>query len=127
MEDTERSELFKRGIEQQRRTWGERYYRPSLYEQVDPDLHRIVVEFVHGEILSRPGLDAKTRELLILVMLTVLGRAREVETRIHCALNVGWTRQEITEAIIQSAIYAGFPLMHSALTLAKKVFEEREA
>ncbi len=124
-ESGNRSELFLRGLEHQKKVWGNKYTRPSIYEEIDPDLYRIVLEFVHGEILSRPGLELKIRELLIVAVLTALGRPAETELHIHGALNVGCSRQEITETIIQTGVYAGFPAMHSAVGIAKKVFDER--
>jgi 4-carboxymuconolactone decarboxylase len=46
---------------------------------------------------------------------------------IHGALNVGCTRQEVIEVIIQMAVYAGFPAALNGIFAAKDVFEERDA
>ena len=105
--------------------WGAQYKRPSVYEQLDPDLYRFVIETAHGRVLSRPGLDLKTRELLIVATLTTLGRERELRTHVNGALNVGATREEIVEVVFQMGIYAGFPAMRMLAGVAAEVFGER--
>jgi 4-carboxymuconolactone decarboxylase len=55
--------------------------------------------------------------------LTALGTAGpQLRTHIRGALNVGWTRDEIVEVIMQMAVYAGFPATLNGLAAAKEVF-----
>lgn len=90
-----------------------------------PDLARCLVEFPFGDIYSRPGLDLKTREMLTVAALTVLGYPQaELKDHIRGALNVGCTREEILEIILQMAVYAGFPAALEAVKTAASVFEE---
>jgi 4-carboxymuconolactone decarboxylase len=96
-------------------------------ETIAPDLARYMIEFVFGDILSRPGLDLKSREIATIAALTALGTAEpQLEAHIHGGLNVGCTRQEIVEVIIQMAAYAGFPTALRSMSTAKAVFEERD-
>ncbi len=75
-----------------------------------PDLVRCLVEFPFGDIYPRPGLDLKTREMLTVAALAVLGYPQaELKDHIRGALNVGCTRDEVLEVILQMAVYAGFP------------------
>ncbi len=91
---------------------------------IAPDLVRFVVEFPYGDIYSRPGLDLKSREIATVAALTALGNAQpQLQSHIEGALNVGCTRDEIIEVIIQMAVYAGFPASINGITAAKKVFE----
>jgi 4-carboxymuconolactone decarboxylase len=53
--------------------------------------------------------------------------APQLKVHIHGALNVGCTRQEVIEVIIQMAVYAGFPAALNGILAAKDVFEERDA
>lgn len=92
-----------------------------------PDVGRYGVEFVLGDILSRPGLDTKTREMLNVAVLTVMGVELELKLHINAALNCGVTRNEVLEIIIQQLIYAGFPITINGLKVAKEVFEDRDA
>ncbi|MEO3434536.1 carboxymuconolactone decarboxylase family protein [Inquilinus sp. CAU 1745] len=91
-----------------------------------PDLGRYIIEFGFGDVYSRPGLDLKTRELATVAALTVMGNARpQLEVHLAAALNVGATREEIVETIIQMALYAGFPAALNAITALRAVLEAR--
>jgi 4-carboxymuconolactone decarboxylase len=71
--------------------------------------------------MSRPGLDRRSRQLATIAALTALGHAPQLEVHIRGALNVGCTRQEIVEVILQMAVYAGFPAAINALNVAREV------
>jgi 4-carboxymuconolactone decarboxylase len=93
---------------------------------ISPDLANIIIEFGFGEIYQRPGLDLKSRELATVAALTALGCCQpQLNVHINGALNVGCQPQEITETIIQVALYAGFPACLNAMFVAKDVFIER--
>jgi 4-carboxymuconolactone decarboxylase len=92
-----------------------------------PDLARYLVEFPFADIYSRPGLDLKTREMLTVTALTVLGYPQaELKEHIQGALKVGCTREEILEIILQMAVYAGFPAALEAVKTAASVFTMAE-
>lgn len=94
-------------------------------EDIAPDLGRFVVEFPYGEVYERSGLDLKSREIATVAALTTLGDTKpELKDHIKGALNVGCSRQEIVEVIIQMAVYAGFPRAINGIAAAKEVFEE---
>lgn len=91
-----------------------------------PDLARCLAEFPFADIYPRPGLDLKTREMLTIAALTVLGYAQaELKDHIRGALNVGCTQDEILEIILQMAVYAGFPAALEAIKTAAAVFGEQ--
>ncbi|MEO7718834.1 MAG: carboxymuconolactone decarboxylase family protein [Capsulimonas sp.] len=90
-----------------------------------PDLSRYIREFAFGDIYSRPGLEPRQREMIIISSLATIGyAAHELKAHIHGALNVGVTREEIVEILIQVAPYAGFPAAINGLHAAKEVFSE---
>ena len=95
-------------------------------EAASPDLARCLVEFPFADIYTRPGLDLKTREMLTVAALTVLGYPQaELKDHIRGALNVGCTPDQILEIILQMAVYAGFPAALNGLFAAKEVFAHR--
>jgi 4-carboxymuconolactone decarboxylase len=95
---------------------------------IAPDLARYIIEFPFGDIYSRPGLDLKSREIATVAALTAMGNAQpQLKVHIHGALNVGCTREEVIETIIQMAVYAGFPAALNGIFAAKEVFAERDA
>ena len=95
---------------------------------IAPDFARYIFEFPFGDIYSRPGLDLRSREIATIAALTALGNAvPQLKVHIEAGLNVGVTRDEITEVIMQMAVYAGFPAALNGLFAAKEVFGQRAA
>lgn len=93
---------------------------------IAPDFARYLVEFPFGDIYSRPGLDLKSREIAVVAALTALGNAApQLKVHVHGALNVGVSRTEIVETMMQMAVYAGFPAALNGLAVAREVFEQR--
>ena len=122
------SERFKRGWETLKQIDGEQGERVlASLRDISPDFATYLIEFPFGDIYSRPGLDLKTRELAVVAALTAMGNAKpQLQVHIHGAMNVGSSRQEVIEVIIQMAVYAGFPAALNGLFAAKEVFQERE-
>jgi 4-carboxymuconolactone decarboxylase len=97
-------------------------------KDIAPDLGRYIIEFAFGDIYTRPGLDLKSREIATIAALTALGNAQpQLKVHLHGALNVGCTRQEVIEVILQMAVYAGFPAALNGIAVAKEVFAERDS
>ncbi len=120
-------ERYNRGIEKLKEIDGEGGVRVlELLKDVAPDLGKYVIEFPFGDVYSRPGLDLKSREIATVAALTALGNAApQLKVHVNGALNVGCTKEEIIEVIIQMAVYAGFPAALNGMFAAKEVFAER--
>ena len=94
---------------------------------IAPDFADYVLEFPFGDIYSRPGLDLRSREVATIAALAAMGNAQpQLKVHIEAGLNVGLSRQEITEILIQMAVYAGFPAALNGLFAAKEVFAARD-
>ncbi|WP_262049242.1 carboxymuconolactone decarboxylase family protein [Bradyrhizobium sp. Bra78] len=90
---------------------------------IAPDFARYVIEFPFGDIYSRPGLGLRDREIATIAALTALGNAApQLKVHIEAGLNVGLSRDEIVEIVMQMAVYAGFPAAVNGLFAAKEVF-----
>ncbi|MXV30632.1 carboxymuconolactone decarboxylase family protein [Aeromonas veronii] len=97
-------------------------------QDIAPDFARYLIEFPFGDIYSRPGLDLKSREIAVVAALTALGNATpQLKVHIQGALNVGVSRDEIVETIMQMAVYAGFPAALNGLAVAKEVFAHQNS
>ncbi|SEP40256.1 4-carboxymuconolactone decarboxylase [Methylobacterium sp. ap11] len=95
---------------------------------IAPDFATYLLEFPFGDIYSRPGLDLRAREIATIAALTAMGNATpQLKVHIAAGLNVGLSREEIVEILMQMAVYAGFPAALNGLFAAKAVFAEREA
>ncbi|MDP1552620.1 MAG: carboxymuconolactone decarboxylase family protein [Methanobacteriaceae archaeon] len=99
-----------------------------LMESLDdtaPDLANFVIKFAYGEVYTRKALDLKSREIATVAALTAMGNAPEqLKDHINGALNVGCSREEIVEVIIQMTLYAGFPAAINGIMAAKEVFKK---
>ena len=92
-------------------------------KDIAPDFARLLIEFPFGDIYSRPGLDLRAREIATVAALTAMGNAApQLKVHVEAALNVGVTRDEVVEVIMQMAVYAGFPAALNGLFVAKEVF-----
>ena len=119
---------YERGLAKLREIDGEAGER--VLESLDgiaPDFARYLIEFPFGDIYSRPSLDLKSREIAVVAALTALGNsAPQLKVHIQGAINVGVSRAEVVETIMQMAVYAGFPAALNGLSVAKEVFAQRE-
>ncbi|MEU7872512.1 carboxymuconolactone decarboxylase family protein [Dactylosporangium sp. NPDC049140] len=111
---------YERGAARIRELDGEdpsrRHEAYAALARIAPDLPRFAVEFAYGDIHSRPGLDPARRELVILGVLVGLGDTRQqLASHLRSALNVGLTRDELVEAVLQTLPYAGFPRAINAM------------
>ena len=122
------SARYSRGWEKLREIDGQAGERVvAALADIAPDFAKYLIEFPFGDIYSRPQLDLKSREIGVVAALTALGNAApQLKVHIHGALNVGCTRDEVVEIIMQMAVYAGFPAALNGLFAAKEVFAERD-
>jgi len=101
-------------------------FSPKGFEKLWPTMPREFMEMSFGRGISKEGLDAKTRLLLTLAGLTMLGAQSDTQIRltVRHALEAGATRDEIAETIAQMAMFAGVPSMTRAMDFAREVMEE---
>lgn len=93
---------------------------------IAPDFATYLFEFPFGDIYSRPGLGLREREIATIAALAAMGNAApQLKVHIEAGLNVGLTQDEITEVLMQMAVYAGFPAALNGLFAAKEVFAAR--
>lgn len=92
---------------------------------IAPDFATYLLEFPFGDIYARPGLGLREREIATIAALAAMGNAApQLKVHIRAGLNVGISRDEITEVLMQIAVYAGFPAALNGLFAARDVFDE---
>jgi 4-carboxymuconolactone decarboxylase len=94
--------------------------------EFDADFQRFIIETAWGDVWSRPGMDRKTRHLLTIAVLAALGKEHELALHIRATRNTGVTPDDLKEAFLQVAIYAGVPAANTAFSIAKHVLKEIE-
>jgi 4-carboxymuconolactone decarboxylase len=101
-------------------------FTPKGFENLWPTMPKDAMEMFFGKGINPDGLDAKTRLLLTLARLTVLGAQAEAQIRltVRHLVEAGATKQEIAETIAQMGMFAGVPAMTKAMELANEVLQK---
>lgn len=91
---------------------------------IAPDMGRFILDFSYGEVFCRPGLEPRLKELAMIAAAAARGTMRpQLVVHLRAGLNVGLTREEIVELLMQMAVYAGFPAALNALDAAREVLD----
>jgi 4-carboxymuconolactone decarboxylase len=125
--DFDRNDRFNQGLAVRREVLGSKHVDRSLAAATDDPfllpIQQLTVEFGWGDVWSRPGLPRKTRSFLSIAFLAALGKHDELRTHIVGALNNGATREELTEVLLQAAVYCGMPVGLECFRIAKEVLD----
>ena len=89
-----------------------------------PEFFELASAFCFGGFWSRPGLDVRSRSLCTVAQLAALGRTNELKIHLQGARNLGVTRDELIEVLMQTSQYAGIPAAVEALNAAAEVLDD---
>jgi len=119
---------YEKGLNNRREVLGAEYVDNAIASADDfsRPLQELVTEYCWGAVWDRPGLDRKTRSIINLAMLTALNRPHELKLHIKGALNNGLSKAEISEVLLQTAIYCGVPAAVDSFRSAREVFAQLE-
>jgi alkylhydroperoxidase/carboxymuconolactone decarboxylase family protein YurZ len=82
------------------------------------------LDHVWGGVWNRPGLELKYRSLVVVSALAATGHNDELKTHLRGALHLGWTVDELREALLQIGAYAGFSAAHEALDVLSEIVRQ---
>jgi 4-carboxymuconolactone decarboxylase len=119
------SARFERGREVRREVLGADHVdrAAAAATPLDADFQRFITETAWGSVWARPGLDRRTRSLITIAILASLNRRDELEMHLRASRNTNTPREEVAEALLHVAVYAGVPAAHAAFEVAKAVLE----
>ena len=122
-------ELYEKGQKVRREVLGDKYVDSAAKMTTDFNrpFQELIAEYVWGTLWSRPGLDRRTRALINLGVLTAMGRTEEVKIYLGAAPNIGVSREDVQEVLMQTAIYCGIPAALDSFRVAQQVFNEQDA
>lgn len=123
----DQSDLLARGRVVTATLWGDLMKSaPTLpAHALAPEFFALVTQFVFGMFWSRPNLDLRSRSLCTVAQLAALGKTDELKGHLVGALNLGISRDELVEVLMQTACYAGVPTAVSALNAAAEILTPR--
>ncbi len=93
----------------------------------DQPFQELITEAAWGHVWSRPAWSKRERSMVTIALLAALGHDEEVAMHVRATANTGATREDIGEALLHVAIYAGVPAANRAIRIAKQVFGEMDA
>jgi len=116
------------GMKTRRRVLGDAHVDRAEAAKTDFDapFQNLITEAAWSHVWSRPEWSLRERSIVTLALLAALGHEDEVAMHIRATANTGASRDDICEAFLHVAIYAGVPAANSAYKIAKKVFAEMD-
>jgi 3-oxoadipate enol-lactonase/4-carboxymuconolactone decarboxylase len=121
--------LFEAGLLNRRRVLGDAWVDKSLASRTpfNAEFQAMITRIAWQEVWGRPGLDDRTRRLIVLAITTSLGRWEEFALHVRAGLSQdGFTRADLKEVLMQAAIYAGVPAANTAFAEAAKIIAEMD-
>jgi 4-carboxymuconolactone decarboxylase len=123
------SALYERGMATRRTVLGDSHVDrvQSAITDFDFPFQELITEAAWGTVWSRPGWSKRERSMVTIALLAALGHDEEVAMHVRATANTGASREDIAEALLHVAIYAGVPAANRAIKIAKQVFDETDA
>lgn len=117
---------YAQGMATRRSVLGERYVDAAV-ANTDPfteDFQRLITESAWGTVWSRNTISKRERSMLTIALLAALGHHDEVAMHVRATRNTGASVDDIKEALLHVAIYAGVPAANHAFKIAKAAYAE---
>ncbi|CDZ39679.1 4-carboxymuconolactone decarboxylase [Neorhizobium galegae bv. officinalis] len=123
------SERYAQGMKTRRAVLGEAHVDRALANQTpfDGPFQEMITEGAWGTVWSRPNWTKRERSMVTIALLAALGHHDEVAMHIRATANTGATKDDICEALMHVAIYAGVPAANHAFKVAKATYAEMDA
>lgn len=123
------SERYKQGLATRRSVLGDAHVDRALANETpfDQPFQRLITEGAWGSVWSRDQWSKRERSMVTIALLAALGHDEEVAMHIRATANTGATRDDICEALMHVAIYAGVPAANHAFKIAKATYAEIDA
>ena len=117
-----------RGLEVRREVLGDAHVDRAIAQTtpLTKEFQDLITRYAWGEIWTRPGLDVRSRRILVIGTMIAIGRWEEFEMHAAAAMREGgFTLEDLKEIVLQQAVYCGVPAAHHALKLLAKLQHER--
>ncbi|MBO0663259.1 4-carboxymuconolactone decarboxylase [Jiella sp. MQZ9-1] len=91
---------------------------------IDRDFQTFITEGAWGSVWSRPHFSKRERSIVTIALLAALGQDEELAMHIRATANTGTSCEDVVEALLHVAVYAGVPAANHAIKIAKQVYGE---
>jgi 4-carboxymuconolactone decarboxylase len=122
------SERHDKGMRIRRKVLGDAHVDRAEAQKTEFDaaFQEMITEGAWGTIWARDTIPLRERSMLTIALLAATGNFAEIPMHIRATANTGATREDVMEALLHVAVYAGVPKANHAIKLAKETFEEME-
>ena len=129
MSDAKHSARYKQGMATRRSVLGDAHVdrAETAKTEFDAPFQDLITEAAWGYLWSRDNISKRERSMITIALLAALGHDEEVAMHVRATQNTGATRDDVREALLHVAIYAGVPAANRAIKIAKKTFAEIDA
>jgi len=126
---TDVSDRYRQGMVTRRSVLGDAHVDRANANETpfDQPFQRLITEAAWGTVWSGTHFSKRERSIVTIALLAALGQDDEVAMHIRATANTGATKEDIREALLHVAIYAGVPAANHAIKIAKSVYAEMEA
>lgn len=123
------SQRYETGLKTRRSVLGTAHVDRALSAQTpfDRPFQELITEGAWGTVWSGSEWTKRERSMVTIALLAALGHHEEVAMHVRATANTGATKEDIREALMHVAIYAGVPAANNAFKIAKAVYAEMEA
>jgi 4-carboxymuconolactone decarboxylase len=129
MSDAKHSARYKQGMATRRSVLGDAHVdrAEATKTEFDEPFQDLITEAAWSHLWSRDNISKRERSMITIALLAALGHDEEVAMHVRATQNTGATRDDVREALLHVAIYAGVPAANRAFKIARKTFAEMGA
>lgn len=129
MGEPQESERYRQGMKTRRAVLGDTHVDRAQANKsaFDEPFQELITEAAWGHVWSRPNWTKRERSIVTIALLAALGHDEEVAMHVRATANTGATPDDIREALLHVAIYAGVPAANHAIKIAKQALADIEA
>lgn len=129
MTNETKSERWRTGMATRRAVLGDAHVDRATAQMTDfdADFQTYITEAAWGSLWSRPGLTKRERSIVTIALLAAFGHDEEVAMHVRATRNTGASEDDVKEALMHVAVYAGVPAANHAIKIVKKTYAEMAA
>lgn len=90
----------------------------------DEPFQNMITEGAWGTLWSDDSIAQRERSMLTLALLAATGNFDEIPMHVRATANTGASPQDVLQAFMHVAVYAGVPKANHAIKLAKQTYAE---
>ncbi len=123
------TDRYAQGMATRRRVLGDAHVdrAEAAKTPFDAAFQTLITESAWGSVWARDTITPRERSMLTIALLAGLGNDHELALHLRATANTGASQDDVLEALLHVAIYAGVPRANHAIKIAKEVFAQREA